>query len=85
MMAQELSEKGWTALGRELGKVVASTAKQWGSLEREEPLDSGTSNSRRALRLQTSSDATDQDPCPQALPDVSSTEGLCRAEFLGNR
>ena len=67
---QELSEKGWTALERDLGKVVASTTKQWGSLEREEPVDSGTSNSRRALRLQTSSDATDRDPCPQALPDM---------------
>ena len=30
----------WTALERDLGKVVASTSKQWGSLVRE-PVDSG--------------------------------------------
>ena len=40
-MTQELSEKGWTALERDLGKAVASTGKQWGSLVREEPVDSG--------------------------------------------
>ena len=43
----------------------------------------GTRNSHRALRLQTSSDTTDQDPCPQPLP--SSMARLYRAEVPGNR